>query len=356
MCLVLAVCLLLSACQLLPPEERYEKAPVISSYQKEQWEFVYVRRGDMVLSKIISCTYMPVQTQTLSFEKADARFDTMFVSVGERVQKGQLLAQLDITGIYEQIEDCTLQIRKLNMQIAAVEENCGLELERVKILLSEASQQELQAQLEQVQARFDLQKQPLTDELELLNMQLADCQAKLESRQIRAEIDGIVTYTRSIRQGDRVVAGDKMIVIEDSTSSTFCADSRFWQYFQPGQEHTIVIDDTQYIAVVVSESDLNIPETDKVEGAYGLTYFQLTEQVPYLEDGVRGTVTLELDCRESVLMVPEAAINYLKGKTVVYYEDENGIKAYKEVEVGLVADDMAEILSGVAEGERIILG
>ena len=117
-----------------------------------------------------------------------------------------------------------------------------------------------------------------------------------------------------------------------------------------------MIDNVQYTAVVVSESDLNIPETDKVEGSYGLTYFRLTQQVPYLEDGVRGTLTLALDSRESVIMVPEAAINYLKGRTVVYYQDENGIKAYKEVEVGLVADGMAEILSGLVEGECIILG
>jgi multidrug efflux pump subunit AcrA (membrane-fusion protein) len=41
---------------------------------------------------------------------------------------------------------------------------------------------------------------------------------------------------------------------------------------------------------------------------------------------------------------------------MVYYVDEEGMRAYKPVEIGIAANGMVEILSGLEEGETIILG
>ena len=355
-CLICVLCILLSGCGILPKEEEYEKAPLIPAYQKEQWEVAYVQRGDMVLSQTLSCTYMPVQTQTVSFDEADARFDELFVAVGDRVVAGQLLAQLDVSGLQEQMKECELQIGKLQLKIAAMEENLALALDRERILREGSTQQELEAALEKIQMQYDLQKQPLVDEAEILQMRLEDCRTKLQNRRLYAGIDGIVTFTRSVKKGDRIAAGEKLVVIEDSASSAFCADSRYWQYFQPGQEYTITVDDTQYLAQVVSETDIGLPETDKTNAIYALTYFQLKEQTPYLEDGDRGSVTLVLDSREDVLMIPESAVSNTKGNTVVYYQDEHGMKNHKIVEVGMAANGMIEVISGLTEGECIITG
>ena len=73
-----------------------------------------------------------------------------------------------------------------------------------------------------------------------------------------------------------------------------------------------------------------------------------------LEDGDRGTLTLTLDSREDVLMVPESAVTTANGESIVYYQDAEGMKAYKPVETGLVANGMVEILSGLSEGESVI--
>jgi multidrug efflux pump subunit AcrA (membrane-fusion protein) len=234
--LICVFCILLSACGILPQEEEYERAPLVPEYQREQWEVAYVQRGDMVLSHTMSCTYMPVQTQTVSFDEADARFDELFVAVGDRVVAGQLLAQLDVSGLQEQMEECELQIEKLQLKLAAMEENLALALDRERILREGSTQQELEAALEKIQMQYDLQKQPLVDEAEILQMRLEDCRTKLQNRRLYAGIDGIVTFTRSVKKGDRIAAGEKLVVIEDSASSAFCADSRYWQYFQPGQE------------------------------------------------------------------------------------------------------------------------
>ena len=355
-CAVCAATLLLGGCGLLPMEEQYEKAPLIPEYQKEQWQMDYVRRGDLVQSQVVTCTYMPVQTQTLSFAVADARFDTLFVSAGDRVEAGQLLAQLDVSGLQEQIEDCELQLEKLQLQIAAVEENLKLALERETILQEGNSQQEREAALEKIRSQYDLQKQPLLDEKEILQMQLEDSRTKLDNRCLYAGIDGVVTFVRSVKKGDRIGAGEKVVVIEDSATSAFCADSRYWSYFQPGQEYMITVAGTQYRTRVVSEEELGLPANDYTDEIYGLTYFQLLEQASALEDGDRGTVTVVLDTRQDVLMVPASAVTNLKDYTVVYYQDEEGMKNYKIVEVGMEADGMVEIIAGLTEGECIITG
>ena len=63
-----------------------------------------------------------------------------------------------------------------------------------------------------------------------------------------------------------------------------------------------------------------------------------------------------LDTRQDVLMVPASAVTNLKDYTVVYYQDEEGMKNYKIVEVGMEADGMVEIIAGLTEGECIITG
>ena len=39
----------------------------------------------------------------------------------------------------------------------------------------------------------------------------------------------------------------------------------------------------------------------------------------------------------------------------MFYEDENGLKAYKEVTIGYEADGKVEILDGLEEGDLVIL-
>ncbi|MBQ8768727.1 MAG: efflux RND transporter periplasmic adaptor subunit [Oscillospiraceae bacterium] len=348
--IALTVCLVLSGCGVFPQEETYQSAPTIPQYAHEEWNFAYVRRGDMVLSKSVVCTYVPVQSETLSFSVSGLYFDEIFVSAGDSVKKGQLLAQLDISAIAQEIEECQLQLKKVELQMAALEENRALELQRQKLLAADKTA------IKQINDRYDLQKQTLQDEKDIAQMKLNECNDRIRTRQLRAQIDGTVTYARNIKPGDRSVSGERVIVIEDSASSIFQADTRYWAAVVPGKEYVITVREEAYEAVAVSETELGIAETEKTEGLPAPVYFRLKDSSLQLEDGDRGMLDLTLDTREDVLMVPEEAVTQANGKTIVYYQDENGLKMYKTVEIGLTADGMTEIVSGLTEGERVIAG
>ena len=74
-----------------------------------------------------------------------------------------------------------------------------------------------------------------------------------------------------------------------------------------------------------------------------------------LADGDRGAVTLELDRREDVLYVNASAVKHMDDKRFVYVQDENGLRAMAEVETGFEAGGFVEILSGLEEGDAVIL-
>lgn len=342
--------LILSGCGLIPQEQTYQSAPTIPPYEREEWKLSYVQRGDMVLADSVICTYAPAQTENLHFSVSGLMYDEIFVAVGDSVKKGQLLAQLDLSGVQEEMEQCRLQLKKATLQMDALEENWALELQRQALLNAD------EATIQQINDQYNLAKTALQDEMEIAQMKLEECNDRIAARQLRAKFDGTVTYVRSIKPGDRSSAGDRVITIEDSVSSMFQAETKHWAAVVPGETYTITIKNTPYEAVAVSEKELGIPEPPKKEGVSATVYLRLKDTALQLEAGDRGMLELVLDSREDVLMVPETAVAKSLGKTIVYYQDENGLKLYKTVEIGLTANGMTEIISGLAEGDCVIAG
>ena len=355
MIVLLSGMLVLSSCGLLPEEETFRTAPVIKTYEKEEFETTYVVRGDMQLTNKITGNYLPMQSESLYFTVGGEFFDDIYVKVGDSVKKGDLLAQLDLSGAQEAIDECTPQIRQLEKQIAALEENRALELDRQKILLGGSSEEALNDALAKTNAQFDAQKQPLEDALTVARIRLSEAQAKLNERQLRAGMDGMVTYVISYEEDERNTASNCVVKISDTSTSLFKAETKYWADLKPGDEYLISANKKEYEAVVVSEAELGLEETEKIEGEKAYVYLQLKEPAFDLKVNTMGTFSVCRDTRENVLMVPEHAVTSQKGNSIVYYQDESGLKAYKQVETGLVADGMVEIVSGVTEGEVIIL-
>lgn len=348
-------CLSMSSCSLLPEEETFSTAPMVRVYEREAFQLAYAERGDMVLTEKVSCTYMPVQTEVLRYPVGGVYYDETFVEVGDSVVAGQLLSQLQLSGVQDNIENCKRQIEKLNIRLAAVEENRALAIEKQRILMKESTAAALNEQLESIHEQYDAQKQSLTDELHLTEVQLSEYELQLAQRQLFAGIDGTVTYIRSVQNGDRSVEGDRFITIADASMSLFRADTDLWELFEPGQEYLITVSKKEYEAIVVTEEELGIPATEKVPGEKEYVYFKLKQPTFDLEDGDRGTLVVVLDSREDVLKVPESAVSTANGESIVYYQDEAGMKAYKPVVTGLRAEKMVEIVSGLTEGESVIV-
>lgn len=353
--IILSGMLALSSCGLLPEEETFRAVPLIKSYEKEEFNETVVVRGDMELTNKITCNYIPMASEHLSFAVGGELYDQIFVQVGDSVEKGQLVAQLDLSSAEEAVKNCTPQINRLELQIDALEENRALELERQKILMSGSPAEMLNEALQRTNDQFDAQKQPLEDQLTVAYIQLSEAKAQISERQLRAGISGTVTHVLEFEEDERNVAGDRVVTIADTSTALFRAETKYWSWLKPGDKHVITANKKEYEAVVVSEADLGLEEAEKEDGETAYIYLQLTKPAFDLEVQSFGAFDLLRDSRKDVLMVPDSAVTTLNGKSIVYYQDESGLKAYKQVETGLKANGMVEIVSGLAEGESIIV-
>lgn len=350
-------CLLLSACGLLPPEESIRVAPIIPESDSIVFETVAVERIDMVLRNTVNCTYASLNTEYLLFEATGLTFDRYYVELGDRVTAGQLLAELDMSDLEERLSELQLDLSLLELQIDALDEDRALALERRNILMEGSSAEELQQALAEVNAQFDRRSQSLKDELYLVKLQIQECEAEIPRRQLRAGIDGIVHYLYDYSKdptGSKVKLSAIRLVDPDKTY--FTANTNLWQYLEVGQTFSLWGNLSTYSITVIPASELGLEEEERIEGQNADVYFRPDKTVADMEVGDYSTIRVVLATREDVLAIPYSALTTIGGQSMVYYVDEEGLKAYKPVETGLVADGMVEILSGLEEGESIIAG
>ena len=212
----------------------------------------------------------------------------------------------------------------------------------------------LEEALRSLEKSYTGQRQSLEDSRLLTGNRLAEYEKQLSDRQLVATLSGTVTYVRTFSEGARSTLGERVITVADSTLSLFRAETEHWNRFTPGETRVITVNKREYEAVVTTEKELGLPETEKIEGKRGVVYFKLTQPALGLEDNDRGTLELVLDRREDALLLPEKAVSMMGEKQVVYYLDEEGIRRFREVTTGLAANGQIEILSGLNEGDEVI--
>ena len=91
----------------------------------------------------------------------------------------------------------------------------------------------------------------------------------------------------------------------------------------------------------------------------GVVYYEVSISLEQSSSGIKPGMTADLvittDVRENVLTVPEKALKKKNGKTVVQILEQNQITE-REIEIGLKGtNDLIEIVSGLEQGEQVIL-
>lgn len=102
---------------------------------------------------------------------------------------------------------------------------------------------------------------------------------------------------------------------------------------------------------------ISIDETEKIIN--GVIYYEIkiafNENPP---EGIKPTMTVDIviqtDKKENVLVIPKEAVRKTAGKTMVEVL-VNGLIQKKQVETGLTGDSLIEIISGLNEGDKIVI-
>ena len=375
-----------ASCGIMPEEEELPAAPVIRSYEAAEYEQALVMRGDMILTKKVKCTYASAKQEKYSFSLGGMYIDKVYVSEGQQVKKGTLLAELEQGDLPRQISDGEYALRALQVGRAYLPEYQRLDRERQDAIIADMEGQikelmawsrnyepgepegaayvdranavliqqiELEKQKDADAQTNEKQLQEADDAVYIAGIRLQELKEELRERQIYADINGTVTYLQKMKEGERSVKGKVFVTVADLDTVVFTVKGEDAGYFPVGTQATVLCEKKEYPAQSVDPSVLGLAEQQ--EGDEPMAYLQLLQPDPTLENGVSGTIEVILDQREDVLYVPRDAIKAAEGAKFVYMLDENGLRVLREIATGLEDGEYVEILSGREEGDSVII-
>lgn len=316
------------------------------------YDYCTVERGDVALTTPIRCTYTQQDGQEVSFSVTGRRVDKVYVEEGDKVKKGDILAEFDVGNLESRIEDLEYRITRNEHLLEYTEINEALDISQgwVNYLYVEVSKEDTERMVSSIQENYSRQRENLQDTLELDRLELGMMKQELKNSRVYAGISGIVYGIQNDLEGSTSKEGQVIMTIIDNSKSLFESNAvEYASYFREGE--------TVSLTVV----------TGSAPGKYELMPYNMSNWGEVLqfsiydgpattgiEVGTGGTMYLTLESRRNVLCVPKTAVNSADDKYFVYVADEDNMRQIRWVETGLFGDDSIEILSGLEEGEKVI--
>ncbi len=91
----------------------------------------------------------------------------------------------------------------------------------------------------------------------------------------------------------------------------------------------------------------------------GIVYYEVTidfkESVVDIKPGMTADIVIKTGKKENVLIIPRGVVKKVDNKIIVNVS-KNGKIEEREIEVGLKGNDFFEVISGLKEGEQIVIG
>ena len=174
---------------------------------------------------------------------------------------------------------------------------------------------------------------------------------------LRAPFSGLVTYALEVQEGEKSVINKRIVIVNNGSAYYLNAQTQYWELFHAGDVYNIKIDGSVYSATVIEPEEINterLAHTDEENEVYPV-YFRIDDMSALLYSDLRGTINIVLGEKKDVLYVPASAVTTINDEVIVYYEDEDGIRNVKHIETGLEANGKIEVVSGLNEGDTIIL-
>jgi HlyD family secretion protein len=303
------------------------------------------------------------------------RVTGIFVEEGDRVEKGQLLLQIDDQAHRAAVEQNSAQVRLQEIAIERQQlrlENLNVQWERQRMLHEQGLVNE---------DSFDL----ITNELRLAEVDLQSNRESLSQARAQAEqAEDRLRKTRAYSPIDGVVTSLDIKVGETAISSTTnIPGSALMTIANPESIHTEVNVDEADIANIEVGQKANVyavayPDhpvhgvidsiavSAKVaEGAQGLSFAVKIRLDPSgdikLRPGMSCRAEIFTTTREGILAVPIQAILVEEDRsrnstTYSVFVNREGEARKVAVEVGLSDDAYQEITAGIAEGDEVIVG
>jgi membrane fusion protein, macrolide-specific efflux system len=317
-----------------------------------------VQRGEIVIKTELGGRVVPVNSKPASFT-TDGNIGNVYVQVGDRVEQGQLLADLEsmkdledqwatasADAKYEEtISNNTIKRAEIKLQIAR------LNLESLKA--KSASPMEIQiADLQAQLAQMDLDEIKANPALHTASAKAQELERALTEAQLKSPLAGYVVAAP--KSGQTVRAGTDAFQIGDVSQLEVGANAmeEVLKQLTEGMTVTIVFEGNPkkqtYVGTI---RQLPYPYGN------GATDVRITVDVTPDQGGYklgdRTLMSAVLEDKSNLLWLPPQAIRNVGGRTFVVVQDAKGQQRV-DVTLGLQIRDKVEITSGLTEGQVVV--
>lgn len=325
--------------------------PAHARQSSEDRETVRVTRRDVgIVAKATGVIKPMIGAEVNVGSSVSGVVTRLFVQIGDHVNKGQLLAELDSRALSARrdADAAALQVAQANLDYAAVDLGRKRQLNQAQIIS--------RSELDLAEKGYAVAQQ----QRDQANATLKDSTTQLGYTQIFAPISGVVSAV-STQEGETVAASfaaPTFVTLLDLRKLEIWAyvDETDIGRIRLGQQAHFTVDtygDHEFMGAVTSihpKAEIRDNVVDYV------AVIRLSAPRGFvLRPEMTTTVALDLERHTHVLAVPVRAVHRDHGRTFVLCRS-NGKTEQRWVSTGLRDDSYWEIVAGVREGDEALIG
>jgi len=271
--------------------------------------------------------------------KITARIVQISVRAGDTVRAGQVLAKLDERELQSKLMQARSALKAAQAQAA----RSGAEAHRVQNLFDQQAATQQSLETAQAAART------ATARVAEARAAIGEAESLFAETSLRAPFDGVVVR-RTLEPGDVALAGSPVLTLQSTQRLRIEAaiPERCARIIQKGETLSTRIGPNVYPVVVEEIAPAADPKTRTVLIKTGLD--------PQIETQPGAFAWIEQACgRHRALLIPAASVSR-SGQLESVRRVEDGRAVLRLIRTGRSHDGLIEVLSGLAEGDTIMLG
>lgn len=334
---------MLCGCGSKPAEDK----PVLLESQDNDNNTTTVSRQDIDSTDIYQAEVIPY-IKELSF-KEDGNLAKVYVKVGTKVQKGDLLAKLT-NRTKELLDDYNEQKAALNATY--FQDISTLQNDIAVAKLTGESTDEFELELKHKDELFQLENSQLLDKIDKLNKKLTDAPS------ITAPFDGEIVAVPSIDKGSYVGKGTSFLAIANPDKLQVACDYIAENNIKNLYKSYAIIDGNEYDIEYQAYSKEEISKKIEERIFFGfkstgmVSKFNLKDADSSVQAGSYAVVCVVKGHRDNALTLPVNAI-FTEGSGKYVYQMVDGSRVKTAVTIGITDSVNTEILTGIEEGATV---